>query len=113
MPFETVHPAIKSMKSFLELPKTKIQYILEVNEYYLDFNEYYQEVHPKSKHIGYMNKIFDSKEEAIEYYDKFNPHMPSINKHNNGYSQHDPKTNLMYTIKKYCNEKLDIQSFET
>jgi hypothetical protein len=42
-------------------------YILEVQKF--DWRE-------KSEHVGYMNKIFNTKQEASDYYDKFNPHFP-------------------------------------
>ena len=45
-------------------------YILEVQK--MDWNK-------KSQHIGYMNVVFESKQDAADYYNKFNPHMPQLN----------------------------------
>ena len=58
-------------------------YILEVQK----FNSYGNKEHPdwngKSEHIGYINKLFKTQQEASNYYDKFNPHMRSLNVHTN------------------------------
>jgi len=45
-------------------------YILEVQKFCYNF---------KSEHIGYMNKIFETKQDAAIYYNNFNPHMPALN----------------------------------
>jgi hypothetical protein len=52
-------------------------------------------------HVGYMDKIFDTKEEAIQFYDSHNPHMRSLNARNTFISDWDPETMLMYVIRDY------------
>lgn len=49
-------------------------YVLEVQEQFQD---------KEFIHIGYMDKIFTSKIDAIEYYDIYNAHMRNINKYAN------------------------------
>lgn len=87
-------------------------YILEVQK----FNIYGHHDHPewngKSEHIGYINKLFKSKQKASDYYDKFNPHMRSLNAHKNWCSDWDPTTGLMYIVREYFYEYLKISPFE-
>jgi hypothetical protein len=54
-------------------------YILEVQQFNNTGHNDYPEWNGKSEHIGYMNKIFKTKEEASDYYDKCNPHMRALN----------------------------------
>jgi len=53
----------------------------------------------KIKHIGYMKGKFKTKEDAISYYDKHNPHMRSLNAHNTYISDWDPNTKLIYIVR--------------
>ena len=50
------------------------------------------------KHIGYIDCIFKTKKDACEYYDKHNPHMRSLNTHDNYKSDWDPNNKLLYTV---------------
>jgi hypothetical protein len=52
------------------------------------------------EHVGYMDKYFNTKDEAAIYYDIHNPHMPSMFDRNTVISEHDPNTKLRYVI---CN----------
>lgn len=54
----------------------------------------------KYKHIGYMNNKFKTKKVAEEYYNNHNPHMRPLNAHNNYRSDWDPKTKLLYIVRK-------------
>ena len=56
------------------------------------------------QHVGYMNKIFKTKPEACALYDKFNPHMRSLNCHNTYCSDWDPDTRLRYVVRKFNHE---------
>lgn len=56
-------------------------YVLEVVQWNDDKTKYDIPGYGKLVHIGYMNKRFKSKKEACEYYDKYNPHMRSLNAH--------------------------------
>ena len=87
-------------------------YILEVQHFYLDGDKIHPEWNGKSEHIGYMNKIFNTKQKASDYYDKFNPHMRQLNANNDWCSDWDPKTNLMYIVREHFYEYLKIPSFE-
>ena len=82
-------------------------YILEVQK----FNTY-PEWNGKSEHIGYVNKVFKTKEEASNYYDKHNPHMRALNAHNNWCSDWDPNSYLMYIVRERFCEYLKIPCFE-
>ena len=87
-------------------------YILEVQKYningLIDFPIY----NGKCEHIGYMNKVFKTKQEASNYYDKHNPHMRNLNAHENWRSDWDPKNCLMYIVREYFYEYLKIPPFQ-
>ena len=87
-------------------------YILEVQKYTLDSHSVYPKWNGISEHIGYINKIFKTKQEASDYYDKFNPHMRSLNGNKNWCSDWDPNTFLMYIVRERFYETLKIQPFE-
>ena len=53
----------------------------------------------KIKHIGYMKGKFKTKKDAVSYYDRHNPHMRSLNAHNNYKSDWDPNTKLLYIVR--------------
>ena len=64
-------------------------YILEAYQY---------KMNEPMQHVGYVNKVFKTKQEASNYYDKFNPHMRSLNAHNTWCSDYDPVTGIMYVV---------------
>jgi hypothetical protein len=78
-------------------------YILEVQK--IEWNS-------KSRHIGYMNKVFNTTQDACNYYSKFNPHMPPLNIKNSYCSEWDPITYLMYIVREHFYEYLHIAPFE-
>ena len=78
-------------------------YILEVQKFCYN---------SKSEHIGYMNKIFETKQDAAIYYNKFNPHMPMLSIKNSYCSEWDPITYLMYIVREHFYEYLHIAPFE-
>ena len=84
-------------------------YILEVQKFNPDRLPFWN---GKSEHIGYMNKVFRTRNEASDYYDKFNPHMRSLNAHMNWKSDWDPNTYLMYIVRERFYEYLKIPPFE-
>ena len=88
------------------------RYILEVQKFNPKGYKEHPEWNGKSEHIGYINKIFTTKQDASDYYDKFNPHMRSLNAHNTWRSDWDPKTGLMYIVRAHYCEYLKIQPFE-
>ena len=87
-------------------------YILEVQRFYIDRHNTHPEWNGKAEHIGYMNKIFKTKQEACDYYDKCNKHMRSLNAYKNWCSDDDPETKLMYIVREYFYEYLTIPPFE-
>jgi len=87
-------------------------YILEVQKFNINGHNVYPEWNGKSEHIGYINKLFKTKQEASDYYDKFNPHMRSLNAHKNWCSDWDPNTYLMYIVRERFYEYLKISPFE-
>jgi hypothetical protein len=64
-----------------------------------------------SEHIGYMNKRFQTKQDASDYYDSFNPTMRRLNAHKNWCSDWDPTTHLMYIVREHFYESLKISPF--
>jgi hypothetical protein len=53
----------------------------------------------KIKHIGYMKGKFQTKEDAVRYYNRYNPHMRPINAYNTYISDWDPNTKLLYIVR--------------
>jgi len=78
-------------------------YVLEVQK--MEWNY-------KSQHIGYMNKIFETPEDACIYYNKFNQHMSQMTIKNNYCSDWDTTTYLMYIVRQHFYEYLQIAPFE-
>ena len=69
----------------------KAKYVLEVLEFITG---------GKIKHIGYMKGKFKTKNDAVSYYNRHNPHMRSLNGSNNNYcSDWDPNTKLLYIVR--------------
>jgi hypothetical protein len=86
-------------------------FILEVQKFNYQGNKLHPEWNGKCEHIGYMNIIFKSKQQACAYYDKHNPHMRSLNAHNTWRSDYDPNTYLLYIVRERGEEYLKIPPF--
>ena len=80
---------------------SKGKYVLEVCEFITekDENNGWLSQGGKIKHIGYMKGKFKTKNDAVSYYDRHNPHMRSLNSHNNYISDWDPNTKLLYIVR--------------
>ena len=89
-----------------------MSYILEVQRFNINGHTDFPAYNGKCEHIGYMNKLFKSKKEAAEYYDKYNPHMRRLNAHENWRSDWDPGSCLMYIVREHFYEYLKLPSFE-
>jgi hypothetical protein len=87
-------------------------YILEVQKFNINGHKAHPEWNGKSEHIGYINKIFKTKQQAMIYYDSFHPHMRSLNAHNTWRSDWDPTSGLMYVVREHYYEYLHLFSFE-
>ena len=98
---------LKIILSFYKMP-----YILEVQKFNVHGHIQHPEWNGKCEHVGYMNKIFNTRQEACDYYDKFNPHMRSLNAHHTWRSDWDPKTNLLYIVRDRFIEYLTIPPFQ-
>jgi len=83
-------------------------YVLEVQKFHISGTEY----NGKSEHIGYMNKVFLSKQETCDYYNKFNSHMRSLTASESWCSDCDPNTGLIYIVREHFYEYLDLPPFE-
>ena len=81
-----------------------MSYILEVLEFIPG---------KKLVHVGYMDKVFPTKEEAAEYYDKHNPHARGLNAHGKWRSDWDPETHLMYIVRECYSEHRNIPPFDS
>lgn len=84
--------------------------MLEVQKFYPD--GYNPEWNGKSEHVGYMNKLFRTKQKACDYYDAYNPHMRSLNAHKTWRSDWDPDTHLMYIVRDSFYEYKKLPPFE-
>ena len=80
----------------------KMAYIFEVQKF----------VRGKRKHIGFMNKVFNSKHEAGLYYDMYNPHMRHFSQNKTWRSDWDPNTKLMFVVRKKYTQKLTLPCFD-
>jgi len=80
---------------------SKKEYVLEVVQF---ITEKYGEngwiqLGGAELHIGYMNSWFKTKDDAVSYYDRYNPHMRSLNAYNTYKSDWDPTTKLLYIVR--------------
>lgn len=87
-------------------------YVLEVQLYHHHDSRMDGKLNGMKEHVGYMNKIFKTKQEAVKYYDLHNQHMRSLNAHNTWVSDWDPDTQLIYVVRKYTGEIKKIVPFE-
>ena len=62
------------------------------------------------RHIGYMDIVFKTKNEAAEYYAMYNPHMRRLNALT-WCSDWDPITRLFYVVREYYGFCKTIQPF--
>lgn len=96
---------------------SKYPYVLEVQYRIPDSTVSLDDIkdihHGKYLHIGYMRKIFKTKGDIIEYYDKHNMKlgMRSINAHGSMVSDWNPDTRLRYLVRAYHGECLQIAPF--
>jgi len=86
-------------------------YILEVQQFFSNGHNTHPEWNGKKEHIGYINKIFNTKKEASNYYKIHNQHMRDINSEFKWCSDWDPQTKLLYVIRKHTGEFLKISPF--
>ena len=75
-------------------------FVLEVVRFITDRNEWMAKG-GKLEHVGYMQASFRTKEDAASYYDRHNPHMRGLNRHNTWASDWDPNTTLMYIVREH------------
>lgn len=68
----------------------------------------------KIKHIGYMKGKFRKKNDAVSYYNRYNPRMRSLNAYDNYRSDWDPNTKLLYIVREdyLINATIDCFSIE-
>ena len=83
------------------------RYIFEVQKLFNKPNEI-----SRFEHVGYINKVFQSKKDAEKYYNDYNQHMQSLNRNNNDCSDWDPITKLRYIIREDKNKQKNIPEFK-
>ena len=77
----------------------KAKYVLEVLEFITEQDGENDSL-SQIKHIGYMKGKFKTKNDAVSYYNRHNPHMRSLNGGDNNYcSDWDPNTKLLYIVR--------------
>jgi len=86
-------------------------YILEVQRFDIEGHITHPEWNGKKEHIGYINKLFRTKQEASDYYIQNNPHMRHITSEHSWKSDWDPQTKLLYVVRTYTGEYLKIPHF--
>ena len=59
-----------------------MSYILEVQKFNSDGHKEHPEWNGKSEHVGYINKLFKTKQYVCEYYNKHNSYMHLLNAYN-------------------------------
>ena len=63
-------------------------------------------------HLGYMDMVFETSQQACYYYDTYNPHMRSLfDSKPAGRSDIDPTTNYRFVVREYDGERLSICKF--
>lgn len=62
--------------------------------------------------IGYMNKIFSSKQDAAKYYNHYNPKMPSLDLNKSYRSDLHTKSRKIYVVRKFFGQELSLPPFE-
>jgi len=87
-------------------------YILEVQTVNTSGPMDCSECNGKNKHVGYMNKVFKSKQEMCHYYNIFNPHMKPLDAVDRVCSDYDPVSGLRYIVREHFYEYLHIPAFE-
>lgn len=87
-------------------------YVLEVQRFDINGHTIHPEWNGKAEHIGYMNKIFKTKNDACNYYNNHHPHMRSLNAHNTWISDWEPNTKLRYVVRNFNGEYLKILPFK-
>ena len=80
----------------------KKRYIFEVQKYH-DLGNI---------HIGYMNILFKTKDEAASYYEKYNPQMRKLDRFGNYRSDYNVSTSFQYVVREYDHEKLTLAGFD-
>jgi hypothetical protein len=87
-------------------------YILEVQKLNLIGDLLQSECNGKSTHVGYMNIVFKTKQQACKYYDMYNPTLRPLNAHHTYRSDWNHDTYLLYVVREYGDEYLSIPPFE-
>jgi hypothetical protein len=87
-------------------------YILEVQKFNPSGHLLQSEWNCKSTHVGYMNIVFKTKNQACEYYDNHNNTMRPLNSYNTYRSDWNRDTHLLYVVREYGDEYLSIPPFE-
>lgn len=64
------------------------------------------------EHMGYMNAVFHTIEDANAYYKQHNPHMRAITAHGGVSSDWDPHSYMRYVVRKYTGEILKFAPFD-
>lgn len=85
-------------------------YVLEVQQFINHLDER-KSLKGIFRHVGIMDIVFCSKEEAIQYYNIHNPHMRALNAHGGDSSDWDPETLMRYVVRKYDRETREIEPF--
>lgn len=85
-------------------------FVLEVVKYIPDLEET-KRLQSRYQHLGYMEKVFKTKKDAIKYYDDNNPHMRSLNAHGTFKSDWDPETYILYIVREHYGISCTINSF--
>jgi hypothetical protein len=86
-------------------------YILEVQRFEKNGDIEHPEWNGKFDHVGYINKLFYTKNAASLYYNNHNTHMRELNVNNTWTSDWDPNTLLRYVVRRYNGEYLKIPPF--
>jgi len=71
--------------------KAIMPYILQVEKF----------VKGQRKYKGFVDKLFETKQEAAEYYNNLFPHMRPLNYNKTWRSDWDAETKLMFVVRRY------------
>lgn len=123
--FGKVKLDFNAIKNIGEIVAMELENFLEYNIYtYIEMNKMFINEHPRYilevqkrneetcefEHKGYIDKIFNTIDNACKYYKLYNPDMREINEEL--YSDWDAETGLRYLIRTYNHESLTISPFK-
>ena len=97
------YKSVEEFKELRDIPEYKHLYFFEVQ---------HRDKKGKYNHVGYMNRLFATEEDAAAYYAEYNPTLRPLNTNQNNTSSCNTKTNLRYKLHIYGSEDMTVPSWD-